>query len=125
ELGRLRAFVDRGGPALILAGNQEKSGLEELLRSYNVEYGRGLVADPPLSPPGRPGWIYVPVGGSLAHPIVDSLATRFALLPNAAPLRPLGFGGGATVNPGVAATPVLRSTSQSWAETDLSKSPQF
>lgn len=125
ELTKIRAYVDRGHPALILLGAQEKTGLEEMLRTFNVEIGRGQIIDRRWSLRGRPGVNYVPIRSPLGHPIVDALDGRFVLMPGSTPLKVLGSGGGAPVNTNVTATPLLRTSDQSWAETDLSKPAQF
>jgi hypothetical protein len=46
EVAKLRAYADRGGRLLVIAGNSEKTGLEEYLKSFNVEIGPGLIVDP-------------------------------------------------------------------------------
>jgi len=123
EVTKLRGYVDQGSPILLLLGNQEKTGLEELLRSYNIDFGRGTIVDQRLSAPGRPQFVYVPITGALRHPILDSLIGRFVLTPSSAPLRILGFGGSAPLNTKVMATPLLRTSNLSWAESDLTQRP--
>ncbi len=46
EAARLKAYVDRGKPVLLLLGNEHRSGLEELLKAYNLEIGKGIVHRP-------------------------------------------------------------------------------
>ncbi|WP_020466938.1 GldG family protein [Singulisphaera acidiphila] len=123
EASKLRGYLDRGSPALMLLGSQEKTGLEELLHSYNIDFGRGTIVDRRLSAPGRPQFVYVPMTPALRHPIVDPLISRFVLMPSSSPIRILGFGGSAPVNMKVRGTPLLRTSNFSWAESDLSKRP--
>jgi hypothetical protein len=122
EIGRLRVYLDRGGPGMFLLNNQDRTGLEDLLKSHNVEFGKGIVVDRALSIRGNPRLIYVPLAAGARHPIVDSLANRVALMPASAPLRVLGSGGAAAANNALIATPMLKTTRQSWAETDQAKS---
>ena len=40
EVARLKAYADHGGPVLALLGNTEPSGLDDFLRSFNLEIGK-------------------------------------------------------------------------------------
>ena len=105
----------------MIAGNAETTGLEEFLKSFNLEIGPGLIVDPRLNYNRRVQLVFAPIVGTIRHPIVDSLANRAVLLPyrgadphpQSAP-RP-------TRRPirGCVATPILRTSAQSWVETDL------
>ena len=109
---------------IVLLGNAEPSGLEDLLRTYNVELGKGLVVDPRLNYYSRPFLIFAPIPpGSVNQPIVDSLGGRYVMMPNSAPIEALGGppkpGSPATQkgpNPGVTALPFLKSGPESWVE---------
>ena len=118
EIARLRSFSDRGGPILALVGSAERSGLGDFLRSYDVEIGGGSLVDLLLNYQGSPKLVFVPIRGPLHHPIIDSLVARAVLVPNAAPLQILSGGSGTPTKPSLVATPILRSGSDSWAETD-------
>ncbi|WP_435016575.1 Gldg family protein [Tundrisphaera sp. TA3] len=125
EVDRIKAFIGRGGCLIVLVGNAGPSGLEELLRNYNVEVGPGQIVDPTHCLEGRPGLIYAPILAGSNHPVVDTLQTRWALLPGAAPLSIIGPeavlgqpGSGAKANPGVSTVPLIRTTPDSWAESD-------
>ena len=127
EIERIKQFFVRGGQLILLVGNAETAGLADLLRTYNVEFASGMAVDPRLSSPGRPFLIFAPIPPGSHHPIVETLAGRVVLLPNAAPLNTLGGPpkpGGSdskrSANTGVVATPFLRTSPESWAETDLS-----
>ena len=131
EIERIKTFIGRGGQLLVLVGNAEATGLDDLLRTYNVEVGQGMVVDPRFNYLRRPFMIYAPIPpGSNNQPIVESLGGRVVLLPNAAPLDILGGPrkpGGSTsqrpANPGVVALPFLRSGPESWAETTPNDRP--
>jgi hypothetical protein len=55
EAGRLQSYLAGGGRALLLLGGREPNGLEDLLRSFNIEIGDALgnAPDPPAA--GRSG----------------------------------------------------------------------
>src|SRR5262249_18456539 len=46
EVAKVRAYADGGGPVLLVLGNAGPSGLEGVLKSFNLELGRGVVIDP-------------------------------------------------------------------------------
>ena len=110
---------------IVLLGNAEASGLDDLLQAYNVEVGPGVVADPRYNYLRRPFLTYAPIpNGASNQPIVDSLGGRMILMPNSAPLNILGAPtkagvskGARVANPGVVAIPFLRSGPESWVET--------
>jgi hypothetical protein len=124
EIERIQAHIKRGGRLLLLLGNTKPSGLDDFLRSYNVEVGQGVVVDPRLSYMGREWMIYVPVSGGTGNPVTESLANRAVLFQNAAPLTLLGDSGKAgkaattrkAVNPAVLTSPFLQSRAESWVE---------
>ena len=60
----------------------------------------------------------MPIQGPLHHAIIDTLVNRAVLVPNAAPLQILSGGSGTPTKPSLVATPILRSGSDSWAETE-------
>lgn len=123
EAAKIQQFVDAGHPALVLIGGQERSGLEDLLRSYNVEVGKGMVVDRRWCYSGRIYLVYVPTGSAIRHPIVESLMRRSVLMAGPTPLKILGASGSAAANPKVVAAPILRTSTESWAESDVSKQP--
>lgn len=130
EVDKIRAALARGAGLIALVGNQGPTGLEDLLRLYNVEVGTGQAVDPRHSIEGRPGLVYAPILANTNHPIVDSLATRWVLLPGAAPLSILGpaqAGGNAgptrPSNPAVLAAAILRTSPDSWIEADATSRP--
>jgi len=140
ELGRIRQLIARGGQVLALVGNAEPSGLEDLLRNYNVEIGPGQVVDPRFKYMGRASLFLAPLGDGGLHPIVEPFAGRAALMQDAAPIAILGppsrpaasaprtasasaSASPRVANPGILAVPFLKSSPESWAETDRKARP--
>jgi hypothetical protein len=131
EIERIKTFIGRGGQLLVLVGNAESTGLDDLLRTYNVEVGQGLVVDPRFNYLRRLFMVYASIPpGSNNQPIVDSLGGRVVLMPNASPLNILGgpqrpgtSPSQKPANPGVVALPFLRSGPESWVETTPNDRP--
>ncbi len=120
EVARLRAYADRGGQLLVIVGSSEKTGLEEFLGSFHVEVGPGQVVDSRWNYNRRVQIVFAPIVGAIRHPIVDSLANRAVLLPFAAPIRIRSASStGPPVNPRALSVPILRTSGESWVETDL------
>jgi hypothetical protein len=130
EAARLRAYLDRGKPALLLLGNEHPSGLEELLKAHNLEIGPGIVIDPVSKWQGNWEFVIAPSRSGPDHPISSAMATdRGVLLLRAAPI----FVAGQTARPGgspaqpadrtLVPTAILKTARTSWAETDL-KTPR-
>ena len=126
EVAKLKAAVDAGKPLLAVVGGpesaDEKSGLEEFFRSFNLAIGSSVVLDPVLNYRGQPAVIYAPVVG-LYHPIVDSLANRAVLMPRASPITILTAASegqaGRTYNQAVLPAAILQTSEASWGETDF------
>ena len=134
EVAKLKAYADARKPVLALVGNTEPAGLEQFFKAFNLEIGRGLVIDPRLNFNRTLQLPFVPLKGSLGHPITDGLqADRAILVPNGAPIHILGQGPSAPGKPGtepvnrnLVPISILRSGPQSWAETDLTNpQPKF
>ncbi len=110
--GRLLALLD---PQLDPRGGLVPTGLEAMLAARGVEVGNDLVVDPAATLPtyGAETIFVQPVGG---HPVVASLgqAQIQAIVNLARSIRP----GVAPV--GMEVVPLLETTSEGWAETDLS-----
>jgi hypothetical protein len=125
ELAKLQAYADRGGPVLALLGNTEPSGLELFLKSFNIEIGRGLVIDPRLNFNRNVQLVFSLLKGGTSHPITTALQSdRAILVPNGAPIHVLGLStpgqpASQPVNKNLVPVPILRTSAQSWAETDL------
>ena len=88
---KIRSFTDRGKPLLLLLGNSAPSGLDELLKSFNVSIGKGQVVDPRYNYGNRPRVPYAPTNPAIKHAIVEALGpNRAVLLPGAAPIQVAG-----------------------------------
>ncbi len=124
EVAKLRAYANRGGPALLLLGNAGPSGLEEFLKSNNLEILPGVVIDPRLNYRGTVRVVLAPTRDAMPHPISSAMdPTRYVILDSAAPIQILGEPrpGGATtepVNRSLVPTVILRSSRYAWGETD-------
>ncbi len=125
EIERIKQFIARDGQLILLVGNGDPTGLDDLLRAYNVELGPGQAVDPRYNYFQRPYMVYAPIPPAGNHPIAEPIAGRFVLLQNAAPINALGApgrpGSSATkkaANPGVVAVPFLRTGPESWSEAD-------
>ncbi len=124
EVDRIKRHIARGGHLIVLIGNRGPTGLDDLLRTYNVQVGPGLVVDPRNNYQNRGLLVYVPIpeGGNQA--IAEPLQGRAVLLQNAAPLTILGPAAGGMAeaskasNPGVLVAPILRTSPASWVELD-------
>jgi hypothetical protein len=131
EAAKLKGAVDAGKPLLALVGGPEsageKSGLEELFRSFNLAIDSSVVIDPASSYPGRPWMVYVPLIVQIRHPIVESLAGRSVLMTRASPVKVLNAASAAQTgrgyNQSVVAAELLRTSNLSWGETDLAARP--
>ena len=103
------------------AGSQE--GLKELFQSWNLAIGPSAILDPRLNIRGQPFYVYVPIVGQIRQPIVDSLINRFVLVPRSSPINILSAQSarqaGVTFNQQILPTAILRTSNQSWGETDL------
>jgi hypothetical protein len=115
EITRLRAHMARGGRLLAIVGADGRGGLNDWLREYQLEIGATRIVEPRMNAGGRP-YTLIEVLGGVRHPIVDSLARQYVCLPNAAPISILPK----VQESAVDARPILRTTVESWAETDLS-----
>jgi hypothetical protein len=127
EAAKLKAAADAGKPLLAVVGGPEsageKSGLEELFRSFNLAIEPTVVIDPKYNYRGRPMVVYVPIMPQIRHPAVESLAGRAVLMPRASPVKILTAASeaqaGRSYNQGVVPAELLRTTDAAWAETDL------
>ena len=127
EAERLKAAMDAGKPVLAVVGGPESpgepTGLEDVFRSFNLTIGSSVIVDPRLNVRGQPTAIYAPILGLIRHPIVDELVNRPVLMPRSSPITiltaPSAGGSSGSFNQAVLPTAILRSSSESWGETDL------
>ncbi|AMV38932.1 Gldg family protein [Planctomyces sp. SH-PL62] len=129
EIARLQAYADRRKPVLACLGNAAPSGLDDFLKSFNLELGQGELVDPRLNLNGQLSFVFCLVEPGLSHPVVRGLGTdRAVLVVNAAPIHFVGTKGAANadpaaVNPRMIPTPILRSGPGSWAEKTAASPP--
>jgi hypothetical protein len=129
EVARIRSYIDRGRPLLLLLGNEHASGLEEILKSHNLEIGKGMVIDPRANFNGNLGIVFAPSRSGVDHPISSAMAADvWVRLPAAAPIFVFGQSpspGSPTTNPvdkSLVPTPILKTNRTAWAETDRKNS---
>ncbi len=137
EVERVKQYLARGGPMIALVDGGGSTGpLGDLLRVYNVDFGPGVAADAKYQLPGYPKVIYAPMTAGLTHPIVAPTSGQAALLQNASPISIVGPGaaGGSPpspsgskstrpANPGIVTSPILRTSTVAWAESDPDTRP--
>lgn len=131
EVQRIRAYADRGGPILLLLSNRRTSGLEEVLRSNNLELGKGRVLDPRANINGDWQIVLAASRSGVEHPISAAMdADRSVVLPYAGPIHIIGLsaraGGGKPGDPvdrNLVPAAILQTGRTSWVESDL-KNPR-
>ena len=128
ELQKLTSFTNRGKPLLLLLSNTEPSGLDDLLKSFNLSLGKGMIIDSRLNA-RDPRMVYAPVQPALKHAIVEAMGpNRVVLLPGAAPIEVAGSGSpgspkGTPVDPTFVPVAILSTSNSSWAESDPVRLP--
>jgi hypothetical protein len=129
ELAKLTGYTLAGGPIMLLLGNTEPTGLDELLKSYNLAIGSGLVIDARLNYRQDPRLVFAPTSSSVKHPIIDPLGmNRYVLMPGAAPIHVFGQSTkghppSEPVDPALVPAPILLTSQYSWAESNPKNPP--
>jgi hypothetical protein len=130
ELAKLKSYTAQGKPAMLILGNAQPVGLGDLLKSFNLEIGRGLVIDPRFNYNRNASLVFAPLEPGLKHPISDSLgANRAVLLAGAVPInvlgeiQPRGRPPTQAAYPNLVPVAILRTSAYSWAETDPQATP--
>lgn len=118
EVAKLRRYLAGGKPALVIVGFPGPSGLEDLLKAYNITVGSGVIVDFKHNYGRNPQLVNVQPTGATQHDITDPLVNNSLLFVNGSPLKVLTPAGG-KVNPEFIATPILTTSRDAWAETDL------
>ena len=135
EIDRIKQHIRRDGAILALVDHLEPTGLDDLLATYNIRLGLGVAADARYTYNNRPTILYAPVAANLPHPITAPLLGQVVLLQKASPVQVIGVGGaigpaakqaatgdgGSTAkptNPGIITTPILKTSTDSWVESD-------
>ena len=120
EVDRLKKYLADGGHLLILLDGRQPTGLEEWLKAeFKIEVGKDPILDPNYNIRGRWDFLLAPVVGDSHSPIVERLLNRQVALLYATPLSETepsrGMAAQATA---YVREPILRTSSESWAETD-------
>jgi len=116
EIELIRTYIEQGGDAFFLFDPEVDTGLEELLKVWGIEVGRDVVVD--VSGIGRLfgiGGVGVPIAGEYgAHPITEKHKGIMTFYPLA---RSVSFEQGGRED--VTGTELAKTSSSSWAESDL------
>ncbi len=129
ELAKLKGFSIAGRPIMLLLGNTEPSGLDDLLKSYNLAIGSGVVIDPKYNFSSNQALVFVPTSSGVKHPVIDPLGTnRAVLMPAAAPIHVFGQSKKGSppsepVDPTLVPAPILLTSKYSWAESNPKNPP--
>ncbi|MBX6312752.1 MAG: GldG family protein [Isosphaeraceae bacterium] len=123
---RLKAYALRGGHLVLLINGATKTGLEDWLKSYNVELAAEPIVDPLYRT--RQNWPLAPIAGQSHHPIVEPLQRQAVIVPSATPLDIVGMARPGTMtkaqpNPEAITTVFLTTSPDSWAESDPNTLP--
>lgn len=118
EVAKLGRYLAGGKPVLAIIGNPGPSGLEDVLGTYNITVEKGLIVDPKHCFGSRPNLVAVQVSGESNDPLTRSLANETLMFVNAAPLKVVTPQSGKP-NPQFMALPILSTSRDAWAETDL------
>ncbi len=121
EAARIKTYADRGGPVLLLLGNDRPSGLEEFLKAHNLEIGKGMILDPRTNYNGDWKYVLATARSGVEHPISAAMAAdRMVLLPQSAPIHVAGMSArpGAPpadpVDKNLVPSPILRTSRTAW-----------
>jgi len=116
EIEMIETYIEQGGETFFLFDPEVDTGLEESLKAWGIEVGRDVVVD--VSGIGRLfgiGGVGVPIAGEYgAHPITEKHKGIMTFYPLA---RSVSFKEGGRT--GVTGTELAKTSSSSWAESDL------
>ncbi len=116
ELQALDAYIGRGGKVFFMAGAFQADGLKKYLERYGVILGDDVIIElNPLAQLFGTGPLVPIVNQYEAHPITKDLGGVMTLFPLARSLD-----AGKSPPKGVTVSPLARTSSQSWGETDRS-----
>jgi ABC-type uncharacterized transport system involved in gliding motility auxiliary subunit len=111
EVTLLKKYLDRGGRLLLMLDPNTKPGLDDLLKSWGVQLGEGVVIDPSGMSLNLGPAISI-VTNYANHPITKDLIRGISIYPLARPV-------GAISKDNIEAVALLSTSEQSWAETNL------
>ncbi len=115
EVKALERYLQQGGNLLVLADPQTELGMDALLKDWGVTLDDRVVIDVSRQIEGL-GPIYSLVTQYGDHPITRDFGNRYSFYPLARPVD---------VEPksGITSTPLLYTSADSWAESDLKAQP--
>jgi ABC-type uncharacterized transport system len=119
EAAKLKTYSDRKGPVLLVLDATEATGLEEFLRGFQIEFDKGFILEPQMNVRRNPTAVLVPIVNP-QHPILESLNNQPVVFRRPSPLKLATPAPPPAPAPpsGTMATPLLRTSPQSWVETN-------
>lgn len=111
EVKALSDYLNSGGNLLVMLNPNTNPGLDSLLNNWGITLDDRLIVDPQGAAVGL-GPAVPLVSAYPQHPITKDFGNGFSFYPNARPIesKPVT---------GVQATPILLTSPQSWAESDI------
>ncbi len=111
EVKALNDYLNRGGSLLLMIDPNTNPGLDSLLQNWGITLDKRLVIDPQGAALGLGPSVPV-VTNYGQHPITKDFGNGFSFYQGARPIeiKPVA---------GVQATPILQTSPESWAESDL------
>ena len=111
EVKALSDYLNRGGSLLLMIDPNTNPGLDNLLQNWGITLDKRLIVDPQGAALGLGPAVPV-VTNYGQHPITKDFGNGFSFYRGARPIeiKPVA---------GVQATPILQTSPQSWAESDL------
>jgi ABC-type uncharacterized transport system len=125
EAKRLQGYMKNGGRLMMFLDSRAPEGLRNWLKSeFHVTVGTDPVYDGTYNIRGQWNLVIAPIVGDSRHPIVEPLLNRGAAMPvpTALSLDPPAAAGAAMESP-FHSEIILRSSQESWVETDAKQSP--
>lgn len=118
EADLLKNYLDGGGKLLLLVDPFVEHGLDGLLKEWHIEVGHNLIIERNLfSQLAGTGPVVPLVSDYGAHPITEKVPAQ-TMFPEARSVRLTQAANGAD---GIEAVELLKTSPQSWAETDITK----
>lgn len=119
ELDRLNEFLARGGRLVVMLNGRAPAGLDVLLAAHRLSLGSNPIVDPTYCFRGRPSLPTAPIVGDPLHPVVAPLRNQAPIVPDATALTIEQDPSKSPPSPRrEVATPILRTSPSSWAESD-------
>ncbi len=117
EVKALNNYLNHGGGVLLMLDPNTKPGLESLFKDWGIQLDERIAIDPTKWVKGF-GMSAPLVNTYGDHPITKAFGKDYSLFPSA---RPIYF----IPAPGIKATPLLFTSPQSWATSNLKQGPKW